>query len=72
MRSNLQIALADETIRFNIILVDARLCVVQPYLAQARGVDSPTFVIEHTPGTTGLYRTFEQAFESTWQNARPA
>ncbi|MEV0455416.1 inositol monophosphatase family protein [Catellatospora methionotrophica] len=36
-RNSMQVALYDETVRFNIILIDERLCVVQPYLPQLRG-----------------------------------
>ncbi len=42
----LELHVNDETIRFNILIVDRMLCVVQPYLPQARGVDSPTLVIK--------------------------
>jgi transcriptional regulator with XRE-family HTH domain len=72
MKGNLQVALTDETIRFNIVLVDGRLCVVQPYLARSRGVDSPTLLIERKPDLPGLFQIFEQAFESTWEGARPS
>ncbi|TDD52333.1 hypothetical protein E1286_08980 [Nonomuraea terrae] len=38
----LELHVYDETIRFNLLIVDRALCVVQPCLPQARGVDSPT------------------------------
>ena len=44
-RSRLEIATYDETIRFNIILVDDEIGIVQPYLPALRGIDSPTFVL---------------------------
>lgn len=33
----LELQVYDETIRFNILIVDHATCVVQPYLPQARG-----------------------------------
>lgn len=41
-RSRLEIATYDETIRFNIVLVDDRIGTIQPYLPATRGIDSPT------------------------------
>ena len=52
--------------RFNITVIDDATCVVQPYLPDARGVESPTFVIEKQPGLPGLFETFSQVFESMW------
>ena len=40
-RDNLRIRTYDETVRFNITLIDERTCIVQPYLPDARGVESP-------------------------------
>ncbi|SCL34904.1 Helix-turn-helix domain-containing protein [Micromonospora pallida] len=67
LRNNLQLAVYDETLRFNVVLVD-ELCVAQPYLAERRGVDSPTFVIRCRQA--GLYSVFEQIFESQWQRGQ--
>jgi hypothetical protein len=66
----MHLGLYDETIRFNITLVDDQACVVQPYLPQARGVDSPTLLIRRhtTPG--GLYPVFEQVYESIAERSR--
>ncbi|HEX6968126.1 MAG TPA: DUF5919 domain-containing protein [Micromonosporaceae bacterium] len=54
-QDRIQIAVYDQTIRFNVVLVDD-LCIAQPYLPQSRGVDCPTFVIERqaaaAPGYT--------------------
>ncbi|MGW3351495.1 DUF5919 domain-containing protein [Nonomuraea rubra] len=44
----LELHVDDETIRFNLLIADQALRVVQPHLPQARGVDSPTFVINTT------------------------
>ena len=71
-QSNMQVAVYDETVRFNIILIDERLCIVQPYLPHSRGVESPTIVIKRDPGTPGLYGMFEQIFIAAWEGGRPA
>lgn len=68
--ANLEVGLYDETIRFNLIFIDERTCIAQPYLPTARGVDSPTFVVERR-GATGLYPTFERVFDSLWQKRKP-
>jgi len=68
---NMQVALYDDLIRFNIILIDETVCIVQPYLAHSRGVDSPTMVIERNPKIPGLYATFEQVFTTAWEGSRP-
>lgn len=65
-RENLHIRTYDEAVRFNITVIDDATCVVQPYLPDARGVESPTFVIEKQPGLPGLFETFSQVFKSMW------
>lgn len=66
-RGNLQIRTYDEAVRFNIIVIDDTTCVVQPYLPDARGVESPTLVMERQDGhPAGLFETFTQVFESMW------
>lgn len=69
-RSNMQVAVYDQIIRFNIVLIDESLCIVQPYLPYSRGVDSPTFVIERQPDHPGLYSMFEQVYTSAWEGGR--
>lgn len=68
-RENLRIRVYDETIRFNITIIDERTCVVQPYLPDARGVESPTIVTEKQD-ESGLYDTFAQVFTSMWDRAK--
>ncbi|MCK2257046.1 DUF5919 domain-containing protein [Crossiella sp. S99.1] len=63
----------DEPIRFNIIIIDQATAVVQPYLPNARGVESPTMLIEKDdtwPKRTGLFETFSQVFESMWERGK--
>ncbi|MEU8074097.1 DUF5919 domain-containing protein [Catellatospora citrea] len=69
-QGNIQVAVYDETVRFNIIMVDERICVVQPYLPQMRGVEAPTLLIERKSGFPGLYTMFEKIFTAAWEGAR--
>lgn len=52
----------DETIRFNITLIDDDLCITQPYLPRTRGIDSPTFIIRRDSAQPGLYDVFDDVF----------
>ncbi|MER5647275.1 DUF5919 domain-containing protein [Streptosporangium sp. NPDC002524] len=58
-------------IRFNILIVDGTTCVVQPYLPHARGVDSPTIVIDDNTAADGLFPVFGQVFTSMWERSSP-
>ncbi|WP_010693491.1 DUF5919 domain-containing protein [Saccharopolyspora spinosa] len=69
-RGNLRIRTYDEPVRFNIVVMDDLTCVVQPYLPDARGVESPTLVAEKQPGAPGLFETFTQVFESMWNRSK--
>jgi hypothetical protein len=69
-RGRLAVAVYDDTIRFNVVLVDDRVCVVQPYLPRARGVDSPTFFIIRKWEDAGLFPTFAQLFQSQWERSK--
>ncbi|MGW0244413.1 DUF5919 domain-containing protein [Micromonospora chalcea] len=69
MYGNVQLALYDETLRFNVLLIDD-LCLAQAYLPTSRGVDSPTFVMRRREPTTRLYPVYEQIFDSQWERSR--
>jgi hypothetical protein len=69
-RANLKIKTYDEVVRFNITVVDGLTCVVQPYLPDARGVESPTLVLEKRINRGGLFDTFTQVFTSMWTRAQ--
>lgn len=69
-QERLQIRTYDEVIRFNILLIDGQTCVIQPYLPEARGVDSPTFVAQRRWPTAGLYPMFDQIFAALWERSR--
>ncbi|MFI9411682.1 DUF5919 domain-containing protein [Nocardia gamkensis] len=59
----------DETVRFNITIVDSTVCIIQPYLPRARGVESPTLVARKIEGP-GLFGTFSTIFETMWSSAQ--
>jgi hypothetical protein len=67
---SLGIRVYDEPLRFNITIIDQRKCIVQSYLPDARGVESPTMVIEKNETMPGLYTTFAQVFDSMWDRAQ--
>jgi hypothetical protein len=70
-RDRMTLAVYDETIRFNIILVGDHTCVAQPYLPHARGIDSPTLLIRQTSAHDGLFTLFEQVYEALAERSRP-
>lgn len=59
----------DETVRFNIIVIDGRTCITQPYLPNARGVESPTFVARRSD-RPGIFDTFTRVFETMWAGGK--
>ncbi|MGQ4617558.1 DUF5919 domain-containing protein [Nocardia sp. R7R-8] len=65
----IQIRTYDETVRFNITLIDSAVCVIQPYLPRARGVESPTLVARKSE-RVGVFDTFSEVFETMWSSAR--
>ncbi|MEU5690926.1 DUF5919 domain-containing protein [Actinosynnema sp. NPDC020468] len=69
-QGRLEIRVYDEPLRYNILVTDQARCVVQPYLPNARGVESPTLVIEKDETTPGLFGTFSQVFDSMWTRAK--
>ncbi|TYB36472.1 helix-turn-helix domain-containing protein [Micromonospora sp. AP08] len=69
LHGSVEVATYDETLRFNILLVDD-LCLAQAYLPASRGVDSPTFVMRRRDSATGLYSVYGQVFDSQWERGR--
>jgi uncharacterized protein DUF5919 len=69
-RDHLKIHVYDEVVRFNITIIDDDMCIVQPYMPDARGVESPTLIMEKQDISRGLFDTFEQVFTSTWERSR--
>ena len=70
-RQRLQIAIYDEPIRFNVILIDDLVGIIQPYLPHQRGVDSPTFVVRRRWPELGLFPMFEAVFSALWAGGKP-
>lgn len=70
-RARLQIATYDETIRFNILLLNGETAVVQPYLSTARGVESPTFLLRRWK-RRGLFDVFDELFIWLHERSTPA
>jgi hypothetical protein len=68
-RDRLRIHTYDEVVRFNITIVDEDTCVVQPYMPGARGVESPTLIMERQDVGVGLFDTFEQVLVATWERS---
>lgn len=68
---NLQLRTYDEPLRFNLTLIDGARCVVQTYLPHARGMESPTFMIEKLDDTEGLLSVFTYVFEHYWNRGNP-
>ena len=68
LRSNVEIKVYDEPIRYNLTFVDDQRCIVQPYLPAIRGVDSPTFLIHRSHDSGGLYEVFSRVF--SWLDER--
>ena len=71
VREHLKIAVYDETIRFNITIVDASIAIVQPYLHAARGLEAPTLVLRNDGSPSGLFPAFEQTLNWLMQRGRP-
>ncbi|MEU7901415.1 DUF5919 domain-containing protein [Actinoplanes sp. NPDC049118] len=71
VRDRIEVATYDQTIRINITLIDDELCISQPYLPHARGVESPTMLIRKRWSSAGLYPVFERTFEELWAGGQP-
>lgn len=68
--SRVEIRTYDETIRFNIMLVDNQLGIMQPYLPQSRGVDAPSFVMKRKDPDDDLYGVFAGLFDTLWERGK--
>lgn len=66
LRDRVTIATYDETLRFNVFIIDGRTQVVQPYFYGARGVESPTLLLRKHSSMTGMFATFERTFAWLW------
>jgi hypothetical protein len=68
-RDRLMIATYDETIRYNITLVDNTLGIVQPYLHTNRGLEAPTLVLRRRDDIPGLFTVFDEIFSWLWERS---
>lgn len=71
VRERIEVATYDQPIRFNITLINGELCIAQPYLPHARGVESPTMVINKRWPSAGLYPVFDRVFDELWDGGQP-
>jgi hypothetical protein len=71
-QDRLQLAVYDETIRFNIFIIDDEIGVVQPYLPSARGLESPTLLLDSRKGggSESLLSTFSRMFDQLWDRRK--
>lgn len=69
--ARLRLRTYDDPLRFNIILIDQRTAVVQPYMPAVRGVDSPTFLLRQVNSGPALRPAFERIFARMWDRGRP-
>jgi hypothetical protein len=67
----LQMRLYDDPVRFNIMRINSAIAIVQLYLPGARGVESPTLVIEKRDATNELFGVFSNLFEYYWDRGEP-
>lgn len=70
-RPNLQLRTYNEPVRFNLTMIDTTTCIVAPYLPNARGVESPTLLINKRDDTPGLFAIFTTVFDHLWNRGRP-
>jgi hypothetical protein len=68
-RPRLQIATTSETLRFNLLFA-GDIAVIQPYLPDCRGLDSPVFVTRRQQRDRGLWDTFSELFTQMWARSR--
>lgn len=59
----LRIGTYDETLRFNMIFVDDRICIFQPYLHSQRGIENPTLIVHRVDDEQGIYHTLRESYE---------
>ena len=64
----LRIGTYDQTIRLNLIFLDDEVCICQPYLHAARGVDAPTLIIRNTE-QDGVYESLRSCYRWLRSNA---
>lgn len=70
-RNRLLIKTYSSTLRFNLTILDNHLALVQLYLSSARGLSSPSFLLESSFNEPhGLFPIIRSEFDNTWEHAR--
>lgn len=68
-KSRLEVKTYDNPVRFNLTIADETTAIVQMYLHGARGLDSPTLLIEARDDEPhGLLDVFVRTFADTWES----
>jgi transcriptional regulator with XRE-family HTH domain len=68
-QSRLEVRTYDNPVRYNLTIADETTAIVQMYLPGARGLDSPTLLIEARDDEPhGLLDIFARAFADTWEH----
>lgn len=66
----LQLRTYNAPVRFNIMIVDQSLAVVQFYLPAARGTESPALVLRPTTAPPDFFSEFTAVFEDAWATGK--
>ena len=66
----LQLRTYNAPLRFNIIIIDESLAIVQFYLPAARGTESPALVLRPTATPPDLFSEFTTVFNDAWATAK--
>lgn len=66
----LQLRTYHAPVRFNIMIIDEALAVVQFYLPASRGTESPALVLRPTTAPPDLFSEFTAVFADTWANGK--
>jgi len=66
----LQLRTYHAPIRFNIMIIDESLGVVQFYLPASRGTESPALVLRPTTALPDLFSEFSMVFDDTWATGK--
>jgi transcriptional regulator with XRE-family HTH domain len=66
----LQVRTYNAPVRFNIMVIDESLTVVQFYLPAARGTESPALVLRPTTEPPDLFGEFVNVFDDAWATAK--
>lgn len=66
---SIRIRTYDEPARYNLTIVDSALCIMQPYLPEGRGIESPAFVARKS-AVPGIFDTYASVFDTMWSRGK--